>query len=369
MIKKIDFKNTLTLFVLSIILLSTKIYANDEVIKIGSISILSGEGSSWGNAAKNGLQMAVEELNQNNSGLLGKKIEVDYQDDRGEAKGALSAFRHLTDAAKVKFIIGPSFSRCGIPLTKMADDKKIIMISPSIGMGEFNEASKYIFNTWPHDYITSEKLADYVYNKGHRNVALVGAEDPWVKEQTRFFTKRFEVLGGKIAFLTEPQPGTVDLKTEALKLSKTPNVDAFVSTTDGVTIGSLVAKSLKQISFNVPTFSVTLDQAAIDVAQGGFENMEFPSALTPTEEFKNKYEEKFKTEIEIGADSAYDAMMMLADAIEKTGSTDTTIVAAELAKVEEYQGVSGKLTADGKGGFVKGFKMMKVVNGKQVNFD
>lgn len=337
--------------------------ADVQNVRLGSISILSGEGASWGTAAKNGVTMAVEKINEK-GGVLGKRIEVDYQDDQGDPKKTLSAFRDLTDRSGIRFIIGPTFSRSGLPLVELADRAKVIMISPSLGMAKFNESSKFLFNTWPHDYINAEKLADYVYGKGHRNVALVGAEEPWVKEQTSSFKNRFEALGGKIGYLTEPLPGTTDLRTEALKLSKTPGVDAFVSTTDGVLVGSLVAKALKEISFKVPTYSITVDQAAIDAAQGGFEGMEFVTFLTPTEEFKTSYEKKFGVPIDIGADSAYDAVMMLAEAISAAGALDTSRIAEELANIKVYRGVSGDLLSDGKRGFTKSYVIKRVTAGK-----
>lgn len=340
----------------------------EEVIRIGSISILTGEGASWGTAAKNGLSMAVDEINDK-GGILGKKIVVDYQDDQGDPKTTISVFRHLVDNVGVKFIIGPTWARCATPLIKEIDSKQIIVISPSVGMAEFNESSDFIFNTWPHDYISSQGLADFVYNKGHRNVALVGAEDPWVKEQTANFKKRFVELGGKIVFQTELLPGTTDLKTIALKLAKTKGVDSYVSTTDGIVIGSLVAKSLKQLAFDLPKYSVTIDQSAIDAAGGGFEGLEFPTSLTPTEGFKKRYEEKFKINPEIGADTAYDAMMMIAQSITEVDSINTVEISKNLLKVKTYQGESGYLKADGKGGFSKDFKMKKVVGGKQTDLN
>lgn len=341
-------------------------HAEEDVLKIGSISILSGEGASWGNAAKNGTNMAAEVLNAK-GGVLGKKVVVEYQDDQGDPKKTLTAFRALTDLSGAKFIVGPTFSRSGLPLIEPATRKKVILISPSLGMAKFNESSEFLFNTWPHDYINSEKLADYVFGKGHRSVALVGAEEPWVKEQTSSFQKRFVDLGGKIALLTEPLPGTADLRTEALKISKTKGIDAIVSTTDGAIVGSLVAKALKEMSFKIPIYSVTVDEAAIDASVGGFEGMEFLTFLTPKAEFKVAYENKFKTTIDIGADSAYDAVMMLAQAIEEANSTDPTLVAQQLSRIDKYQGVSGLLVSDNKGGFTKDFAVKKIVNGKQID--
>jgi branched-chain amino acid transport system substrate-binding protein len=237
-------------------------------------------------------------------------------------------------------------------------------------MAKFNESSEFLFNTWQHDSISSAMLADYVFGKGHKRIALVGAEDPWVKEQTEAFRSRFLELGGAILFQTEPPPGSTDVRTDALRILKTPGIEAVVSTTDGVIVGSLVAKALKELSFGKPIFSVTVDQSAIDAAQGGFEGMEYLSFLTPTTQFQNDYESRFGIPIDIGADSAYDAVMMLAQSIRKASSFDPAVVAKELARIESYEGVSGSLKADGKRGFLKpSYKIQRVIAGKSVDVD
>ena len=165
-------------------------------------------------------------------------------------------------------------------------------------------------------------------------------------------------------YTTEPLPGTTDLRSEALKIKALAEVDAVVSTTDGIAVGSLVAKALRDLQVKLPLYSITLDQSAIDAAQGGFEGLEFLTFLTPSKEFKERYEARFQLPIDISADSAYDAVMMLSQAIKDTGSTDATVVAAELAKVKTYAGVSGMLTSDGKRGFVRTYAKKKVSSGK-----
>lgn len=334
-----------------------------EPIQIGSILYLTGEGSAWGNASKNGIEMAISDINKK-GGVLGRKLVASHQDDQGEPNHAISAFRHLTDIENVKFIVGTTWSNSGFAVGPLADRKKVIMISPSLGRAEFNESSKFLFNVWPHDSALASKLADLVYQRGYRNIALVGAEEVWVKVQTPVFKARFEELGGNVAFLTEPLPAGVDARNLAIKIKNTKGIDAFVSTTNGVIVGSLVAKALKEIQVDLPKFSITLDQSAIDAAQGGFEGLEFLTSLTPTPEFQSRYELEFGTPIDIGADSAYDAVMLIAKAIEETKSTDTEVIAGYLAKVKTYEGVSGTLISDGKRGFNKESRLLKVENGK-----
>ncbi|MCB0324161.1 MAG: ABC transporter substrate-binding protein [Bdellovibrionales bacterium] len=334
-----------------------------EPIRLGGIFILSGEGAAWGIASRRGVELALEEINAA-GGLLGRPVEVLFEDDQGDPKKALSAFQKLVDLEGINLLLGPNWSRQGEPLIPLVDQKNVLMISPSLGVASFNEASPLLFNTWPHDYLLSEALAEHVYRKGHRNVALVGAQEVWVEEQTRAFKRRFEELGGSVAYLAEPLPGTTDLKAIALRIKAAPDIDAYVSTTDGVLVGSLVAKELKQLKVALPMFSITLDQDAIDAAAGGFEGLEFLTFLTPTPEFQAKFEHRYGEPIQIGGDSAYDAVQLLAAAIRKTGSLDPRVLAKSMNDIERHNGVSGSLVSDKKGGFTKPYVIQRVTSGK-----
>jgi|APSaa5957512622_1039677.scaffolds.fasta_scaffold00002_57 branched-chain amino acid transport system substrate-binding protein len=354
-------KKMFLLLVLTLIIFSGCSNSKEE-IKIGSILILSGSGAAWGTASMNGIDMALEKIN-NNGGINGKTLVVDHQDDQSDAKHALSAFQQLTEVKDIDIVIGTTWSHTGLPLKNLAHEKEVLMVSPSLGKAEFNEESDYLFNTWPHDYILSAELADRVYSKGHRRIALIGAEEVWVKEQTNAFKARFEELGGTIEVLVEPVTTNKNVNSEALKI-KNANIDAIVSTTDGIMIGTLVVKKVRELGVALPVYCITMDQDVIDAAEGAYEEMEFLTSLTPTEEFKTAYETKYNIPIDIGASSAYDAVMMIAEAMEATNSEDTTVLSEYLNNIKVYDGVSGHLVSDGTGAFTKTFAVKKIVNGK-----
>ncbi len=355
------------LVVVSTTLLLTINKNEEETIKLGSILILTGEGASWGIAEKNGIDLAIEDINSQ-GGINGKKLTINHQDDGGDPKTAVSAFNSLNDVSGIDLIIGTTWSRTGLTLINLANENGVLMISPSLGVKEFNEGSKFLFNTWPHDYILSENLADLVFNKGHRRVALIGAKEVWVQDQTNAFKRKFEELGGSIEVLVEPDTNDKTPYSDALKVKEAANsVDAIVSTTDGVLVGVLVAKRIRELGVTLPIYSITLDQNTIDAAEGAYENLEFLTSLTPREDFKQRYESKFGSKIEIGADSAYDAVMLIAQAIKETKSENPEVLQEYLNNLKDYNGVSGNLVADGKGGFTKKFVLKKVINGKPVD--
>lgn len=338
----------------------------NKEIKLGSILILSGEGSSWGEASKNGIEMAVEKINRE-GGVNGKIFTVDHQDDKGDPKLAISSFQKLTDFENISYIIGPTWSSQGLALTDLAGQKKVVMISPSLGVKEFNESNKYLFNTWPHDFILSTNLAELVYEKGFRSVAVLGAQNVWVKDQTNSFVEKFKQLGGNIEILEEPMLDNKDIKTEILKIKNNKKVDAIVLLTDSYDLTYIAARRIKEFGIKLPIYSITIDKKIIENCQGACDGIQFLTFLTPSSDFEKAYKEKYNREVEIGADSAYDAVMMIAEAMKKTNSTNTDIVSQYLASIKNYQGVSGNLVSDGNRGFIKDYAVKVIENGIPVD--
>lgn len=343
-----------------IIAMFSEIKTDEEIIPIGSILILTGGGSAWGEAAKNGIDFAVEDINQK-GGVLGKKVAVIYEDDQANPINTISAFRKLTEVYNINFIIGPTWTKQGLSIKSLVDDE--VVISPSLGGAEFNEGNNYIFNSRQHDYILSQNLAEYVFQKGHRKVAILSVNDPYNKEQADEFKKVFENLGGKVEFLFEPVIEQKDVRSDLLKVKK---VDALVATTGGTDLTSLFAIQIKELGLEQPVFSVTIDQTRIDESKGACDGWEYLSSFTPSKEFSQRYLVTHGIPVHIGADSAYDAVMMLVQAMKETKSTDPDVVQEYLNGMRNYFGVSGNLIADGQGGFTKGYKVMRVENGKAV---
>lgn len=334
-------------------------------IKLGSILILSGEGASWGEASRNGINLAVKEINDS-GGINSRNLSVIYEDDGSSPAKAISAFNKLVDVEGVEFIIGPNWSNTGTAIKDLAGQKKIIVISPSLGVKEFNESNKYLFNTWPHDFILSRNIADYAYSKGARNVALLGAQDVWVKDQDINFVERFKQLGGNVALTYEPLTTETDVRATLLKIRNDKAIDAIVMTTDGYSLTTVLAKQIRQLGVALPIYALTIDQTNLDNCQGACDGIFLLTNLTPTKAFSDKYVKTYNRQVEIGADSAYDAVMMLARAMKETNSTDTDKVADYLAKIKTYNGASGNLVSDGKRAFTKQFLVNRVVNGKPV---
>jgi len=345
--------------------LTSKVTKETETIEIGNIAILTDIGANWGNAAKNGIDLAIEDINSE-GGINGRYLKANHQDYSFDVKKAVTALNYLTEVKEIDIIIGPTWTPEALAIKDIAREKKVLMISPSVGVKEFNEESKYLFTTWIHDSIISERLAEKVYERGHRKVVIIGAQQAWIVEQTNTFKRRFEEIGGKVIEVIEPLVESKDVSSEALKVKEATEADAIIYTGCAAPSSALIAKRVKEMGIELPLYSLTPDMDVIKASQGAFEGMLFLSSITPNPKFEERYEKRFGLKVDAGADTAYDAVMLIAMAIEETKSTDTTVLANYLNTIEFYNGVSGNLLSDRKGSFTKEFVAKTVVNEKIV---
>jgi len=116
----------------------------------------------------------------------------------------------------------------------------------------------------------------------------------------------------------------------------------------------------------LPIYSVTIDDGLLAKCNGKCEGLTFLTYLTPTKNFEQRYKAVYGGDIQMGADSAYDAVMMIAQAMKATKSTDPDKVKDYMSSIKEYDGVSGHLKSDGIRAFTKPYVIKKVVGGKAV---
>jgi len=123
-----------------------------ESIRVGALLCLTGTCAEWGQAAVNGMLMAADEINAQ-GGVLGKELEIFVQDSlEGESKSSVSAYRMLRSRHKTPYVVGPTWTPAGLAIAPIASkEKDVLVISPSLGVRDFNESADNLFNVWPHE--------------------------------------------------------------------------------------------------------------------------------------------------------------------------------------------------------------------------
>ncbi len=102
----------------------------ENPIKIGAVLSLTGIAASYGEPARNAMQLAVDEINAN-GGIDGRQVSLIVEDDQTKPESAISAFRKLTSVDDVWGVVGGNFDFATAPLFPVADAEKIAFISPT----------------------------------------------------------------------------------------------------------------------------------------------------------------------------------------------------------------------------------------------
>jgi branched-chain amino acid transport system substrate-binding protein len=330
-----------------------------DTIKIGALFALSGAASEWGNNSLNGAQLAIEEINSL-GGINEKTIEFKVEDTTtNNPVQALNAYQKLVSDDKINIILGTTWSPEALAIAPNACKDKVLMISPTLGVKEFNEECEYLFNLWPHDENLSRALGKTLYEKGYKKIAILGSLQVWEHQQADAVKNAFKEAGGEVVSYQLVKVDEQDFKAETLKIKES---DAQAVVLTNLSTEHISAKRLRETGYDKPFYLVLIDQDKVNAAQGAFEGTEVITSFSPSKEFAEKYYAKFGVKADIGADTTYDAIYLIKEAIEKTGSTDPTKIQEYINKLKSYDGASGHLIFDVKGGVEKTPSFVKIIN-------
>jgi branched-chain amino acid transport system substrate-binding protein len=335
-------------------------------INIGAILPLTGDGAKYGEEAKNGIELALEELNNSN-------IKVVYEDDQGTSNGAINAFNKL-DSENIPIIIGPMYSSTTLAIVPLGAKRQVVIFSPSASSPELtNHTGDYFFRNFPSDVYEGSEMAKFAYNKlTLRKVGILSVNLDYGTGLTKVFKKEFESLGGNVLTIEYYDQGATDFRTQLSKI-KSLNPDGLYLPGYYAEIG-LVLRQAKELGIKTQFLScVGFDNPkSLEIAGNAAEGVVFarpyydPESQDPQiKSFVERFTKKYGIAPGVYAAHAYDAMKIVAEAINKGGYTADGIRTA-LHSIKDFPGVTGTTTFDMNGDVVKPIQIMSVQNGKFV---
>jgi len=360
---------------LSLACLSVAAGAQAQAIKLAGLYELSGAGASAGTNFKNGVELAVKEINAN-GGILGRKIEhsiSDTQSNPGVAKGLTS--KAVDDG--VFAIFGPVFS--GSIMVSMAESRRAEV--PNFVGGEAAAITKqgnpYVFRTSFTQETAMPKVARYIANGlKAKTVAVIFVNNDFGKGGRDAITKALEAVGVKVAADISTDSGQVDFSAPVLK-AKQSNADAiFVYTNEEESARAL--RELRKQGVSKPIVGETtltgqkVIELAGDAANGAVAHVgltvDAPNPLML--KFKAKYYQEWKSISDHNGIKGYTGVYLLKAAIEKAGKLDRAAVTKALhgldVKVAKEPGVLMDVSMDANGDLDRESFLVEVKDGKQV---
>jgi len=343
-----------------------------EVIKIGVVLPLSGSASTYGISAKEGIDLALEELNATQK----RKIELIYEDDQCNPEKAVDAAQKLINVDSVRIIIGHICSSAALAVAPIAEKNKVILFSPGASAPDYKNAGDYIFRNRQDISDEVSKTAEIVKNFNINKIAMIYVNNDYGVSSKDIFTKRFEELGGKVELAESYQQDATDFRTQLTKIKKAEPEAMFLAGL--IKESATIIKQSSELGLKVRIFSTIgvegkeLLEIAGPAAEGIIYSAPFfdvKSTDPIVKEFINRYKEKYKKDpTYVFAANGYDALEILNSAVKKC-DTNTDCIKDQLYKIKDYPGASGMTTFDQNGDVSKPIMIKTIKNGQFVPYE
>jgi branched-chain amino acid transport system substrate-binding protein len=347
-----------------------------DPIRVGFVAQLTGVQAELGVQERNGVQLAVEEINAA-GGVAGRPIELIVQDDLGTPEGAHAADQELIDAG-VAAIIGHATSGQTIAGLAVTNPAHIVMLSPTATTPELSGQDDYFFRVAYSLVDRAYVLAQHIYQgRTITRVAVIYDTDnaAYSRAYLDAFAGKYQSLGGKLVaeadFSSKAQPDFAPLVAQ-LRASNPDGLLIIAADIDT----ALIAQRTRLMDWPIPLFTTSWAQTETLINNGGQAveglEVEIANALnnqTPDYlDFKTRYQARFGQAPSFGATSGYEAAKVLAATLQKTGGQAKGLAQA-LVGIKNFKGLTDTFSFDRYGDAIRPFYLAAIRDGKYVDIE
>lgn len=366
-----DKRTTLKLIAACVMMTGAAACFGQESIKIANVIELSGGGASAGTNFKNGVELAVKEINAA-GGVLGKKIQITTSDTQTNPSVAKGLTQKAVDDG-VFAIFGPIYS--GSITVSMTESRKGEV--PNFTGGEASnitqQGNPYIFRTSFGQSTSFPKVARYINGKA-KTLAVIYVNNDFGKGGRDAIAKSLETGPTKIVTDISTDAGQVDFSAAVLK-AKQSNADAVFVYSHEEESARILRELRKQGWSKLIIGETTLVgqkviELAGEAANGALAHVGLTVDAPQFKGFSTKFQQEYKYLSDHNGIKGYTSVYTLKAAIERVGKLDRKAVAAALRNAnfsaKQYPGVLVDLAYDDKGDIDRESFLVEVKNGHQV---
>lgn len=324
-------------------------------IKVGEFASLTGSEAAFGRASHNGTLLAVEQVNAA-GGVLGKPLELVYEDNQSKQDESATAVKKLISRDKVVAILGEVASGRSLEAAPICQQYKVPQISPSSTNPKVTQMGDYIFRVCFIDPFQGTVMAKFARTtlKAKRVAVLTDVGAPYSVGLGTFFKERFVADGGTIVAEQKFTKDDKDFKAQLTAIKSTDPEAIFVPAYYSQV--TLIALQARELGIKVPLFGgdgweapeLLQGSGAAEALEGCYFSTHFsPDQDSPrAKEFVKVFQAKFGAAPDAMAALGYDSVLLLADALKRAGSTDSAKLRDALAATKDFDGVTGRMTLD-----------------------
>lgn len=328
-----------------------------DTIKIGGVGPLSAPGSfESGKEMKMAMEQAVDEIN-GAGGILGKKIQLVFEDTQGLPEKGTAAMERLIEKEKVVAVVGEFHSSVAKAEIEVANRLRVPIIIAEAWADVITEKQyKYVFRIAPANSLFYKKVADWIEAAGFKYVVMITENSDYGIGVERVVSEQLNKVGIMTTSITAER--TIQDFTPQLLRFKTfsPRPDLLF----GIFTGAgelLMVKQAHEIGF-APTKETAMFAVGTDALHQEFWEITGESGkytLTKsgyypgikftekTEPFIRNFKKRFNREPTFAAMESYEGVWLTADAIKRAGSTDPDAVTEALEQTN-WTGIRGAIS-------------------------
>jgi branched-chain amino acid transport system substrate-binding protein len=340
-------------------------------IVVGHYGSMTGSTAHFGQDTDRGIRMALDEANAR-GGALGKKLRLVTLDDRGDSAEAANAVNRLIDVERVSAVLGEVASSLSLAGGRVAQRRKIPMISPTSTNPKVTEVGDYIFRVCFIDPFQGKVMATFARDnlKLSKVAILKDVKNDYSIGLADAFKASFTALGGSIVAEQAYSQNDTDFSAQVTAIRGTGAEAIFVPGYYSE-VGA-IARTADRLGLKIPLLggdgwdSPDLFTIGGDAMNGSYFSDHFaPDVATDKAKafvanFRTKYGEAPTGLAALG----YEAAEVLVDAITRAGKIDPTAIRDAIAATKDFDAITGKITMDAHRNPLKSAVVLKIEGGK-----
>ena len=346
--------------------------SESEEIVLGFMGPLTGDYSIYGETAREGIDLALEEINAN-GGVLGKTLVLKPYDTKGDKTEAVNAYNRLRDSDGMVALLGGTISGETLAIKELAVADGMPVLSPTATHLDITPNAPNVFRACFTDPYQGETAAVFAtQNLGAKKAAIMyNTTDAYSEGLATSFEAKFKE-SGEVTTVEGYTQADADFRTVLTKIADT-NPDVLYLPDYYAKSGQILSQ-VEELGLDMPIIGPDgwdgIEEDYADVAEGQY----FTNHFAKTDEsevvqnFITNYTEKWDRSPTALAALGYDAAYIMAQAIETAGSTDGEAIVSALTETE-IEGVTGNIVFDDNGDPQKSISVIQLVDGEHVLAD
>lgn len=344
--------------------------SEQKEVVIGVIGPMTGAGAQSGNNMRDAVALGIEEINKSNR-LPGISLKMVVVDDEGNPITSINGNKRLVHLENAIVVIGSVASSCtlaNMEVTKEAGVPQITSCSTSPEVTK--KGNKWIFRTAITDAVQAENTVKIALDTLKKErLAVIYVLDDFGQPAAEVLQDVSERMGHPPVIVESFNPEDKDFSSQLLKI-KEKNPDALIIWSM-YEPAALIARQVAQmdLKFQLLGGGGLTNNKYVELGGADTNGTMMPQSYHPSSKephiatFTEKFKEKYGRYPDPNAAQSYDAIMIVAEALEKVGVDDKSKIRDAIASIVDFNGVTGSITFDETGDAPREMKIIQVRDG------